>query len=473
MGKQAIGVYALNYRMRMDKTAYVLSYPSRPMTETRFMNIIEMNKVPSGTQVHVAIMSYTGYNQEDSILINKGSVDRGLFMATIYHTEKDEAKSLIHDDIIRCNPNPAKTRSMKFGNYGKINSSGFIPENQQVENRDIIIGKVVPIRENKNDPTKKIKFEDQSRAFRTTEPTFVEKNFTGRNGDGYYVAKVSLRSLRKVVIGDKFSSRSGQKGTCGNLIEEENMPFTSRGLKPDIILNPHAIPSRMTIAQLKETILGKVLLELGLFGDGTSFGNIDMKCIMDGLQQIGYESYGNEIMYDAMTGKQIECSIFIGPVFYQRLKHMVIDKLHSRSNGPMVNLTRQPAEGRCRDGGFRIGEMERDAMIAHGVAKFSEERYYYASDKYHMYICKKCGSIAQYNDGGGGGNNLGNLRGGGGGGNNDGNKKRVAYRDELIVHKCRLCENTVEFSRVNIPYCFKLLMQELLTINISTRIITE
>ena len=453
MGKQAIGVYALNYDQRMDKTSYVLSYPSRPLVDTRVMNFIQLNRIPSGHQITVAIMSFTAYNQEDSLLISKGAIDRGLFMTTVYHTEKDEDKNIIRDEIIRCKPDPAKTKGIKYGNYDKLDSQGFIPENTLVENRDVIIAKTVPIKENRNDPTKTVKYEDQSKTYRTTEECYIDKNYTGRNGDGYNFAKVRVRTLRKPVLGDKFSSRAGQKGTCGLIIPECDMPFTKDGLRPDIILNPHAIPSRMTIAQLKETILGKVLLELGMFGDGTSFGDLDVKTICNELQRIGYESNGNEVMYNGFTGEQIETSIFIGPVYYQRLKHMVNDKQHSRSIGPMVNLTRQPAEGRSRDGGFRIGEMERDVMIAHGMSKFCRERLYDVSDKYSTHVCGKCGMIACYND--------------------ESMKQTKFAKSDMSIHLCRTCGNMTDFAKVEIPYAYKLLAQELQTINIVPRIITE
>jgi len=452
MGKQAMGVYATNYDQRMDKTAYVLNYPSRPLVDTRLMNFIQLNRIPSGTQIHVAIMTHTGYNQEDSVLVNKGSIDRGLFLATIYHTEKDEDKNIIRDEIIRCKPDPQKTKGIKFGNYDKLNPEGFIPENSLVENRDVIIAKTIPIKENRNDPTKTIKYEDQSKTFRTTEETYIDKNYTGRNGDGYNFAKVRVRVLRKPVFGDKFSSRHGQKGTCGNIIPECDMPFTKNGLRPDIIINPHAIPSRMTIGQLKETILGKVLLELGMFGDGTSFGNLDVKTITKELQKLGYESYGNELMYNGLTGEQLETNIYIGPVFYQRLKHMVNDKQHSRSIGPMVNLTRQPAEGRSRDGGFRIGEMERDVMIAHGMSRFCRERLYDVSDKYAVHVCRKCGMVASFNDG---------------------NKNRMYANNDFTIHLCKTCDNKTDFAKVEIPYAYKLMAQELQTINVVPRIITE
>uniref|UniRef100_A0A6C0JKV1 DNA-directed RNA polymerase n=1 Tax=viral metagenome TaxID=1070528 RepID=A0A6C0JKV1_9ZZZZ len=452
MGKQAMGVYATNYDQRMDKTAYVLNYPSRPLVDTRLMNFIHLNQIPSGTQIHVAIMTHTGYNQEDSVLINKGSLDRGLFLATIYHTEKDEDKNIIRDEIIRCKPDPTKTKGIKFGNYDKLDSKGFIPENELVENRDVIIAKTIPIKENRNDPTKTVKYEDQSKTFRTTEETYIDKNYTGRNGDGYNFAKVRVRIMRKPVLGDKISSRHGQKGTVGNIIPECDMPFTKNGLRPDVIINPHAIPSRMTIAQLKETLLGKVLLELGMFGDGTSFGNLDIKTISSELLKLGYESYGNEVMYNGLTGEQLETSIYIGPVFYQRLKHMVNDKQHSRSIGPMVNLTRQPAEGRSRDGGFRIGEMERDVMIAHGMSRFCRERLYDVSDKYSVHVCKKCGMVASFNDG---------------------NKNRMYANTDFTIHLCKTCDNKTEFARVEIPYAYKLMSQELQTINVVPRIITE
>jgi DNA-directed RNA polymerase II subunit RPB2 len=362
MGKQAMGMYVTNFHNRMDKTAYVLSNPMRPLVDTRVMRMIKLDEIPSGAPVIVAIMSYTGYNQEDSILINKGAIDRGLFSATIYHTEKDEDKKLNGDEEIRCKPDSTKTKGMKFGNYGKLNSKGVIPENSIIENRDIIMGKVIPIKENRNDHTKLVKYEDASKMHRTTEDSYVDRNYMERNGDGYTICKVRIRTFRKPVIGDKLSSRHGQKGTIGNIIPEMDMPFTKSGQRPDIIINAHAIPSRMTIAQLKETLLGKVLLELGLFGDGTSFGELDVYTIRNELLKLGYENNGNELLYNGLSGEQIESEIFMGPAFYQRLKHMVNDKQHSRSIGPMVNLTRQPAEGRSRDGGLRFGEMERDCV---------------------------------------------------------------------------------------------------------------
>jgi len=458
--KQAIGVYALNFDKRMDKTAHVLTYPSKPLVETRLLNFIKLNNVPSGHQIHVAIMTYTGYNQEDSILINKGSIDRGLFMETLFHTEKDTDENIIRDEIIRCKPDPEKTKGVKFGNYAKLDSNGFVPENTFIQNRDVIIAKIVPIKENRNDPTKTIKYEDQSRIYKTDEETYIDKNYTGRNGDGYNQAKVRLRTLRKPVIGDKFSSKAGQKSTVGLIVEECNMPFTKNGLRPDIILNPHAIPSRMTIAQLKETLLGKVLLELGLFGDGTSFGNMSIRAIINELQKVGYESYGNEIMYDGMTGEQLEASIFIGPTYYMRLKHMVNDKVHSRSTGAVTGLTRQACEGRSINGGLRVGEMEKDALLSHGMSNFLRDRFYNCADKFEIYVCNCCGLSSIYNDGS-------SIK------NGNGKNKKERYGSDMSIHLCKTCNNTTDFSKVQIPFACKLLFQELQAINVVPRIITE
>ena len=442
MGKQAMGMYVTNYKNRMDKTAYVQTYTMRPLVDTRLMNMIQLNKIPSGNMVIVAIMSYSGYNQEDSILFNQGSLDRGLFGATIYHTEKDEDKKIQGDEEIRCRADRTKTKGMKFANYDKLNDKGVIPENTLLENGDIIIGKIVPIKENRNDPTKVIKYKDQSRVYRTSEECYVDKNYIHRNGDGYTFAKIRTRVYRKPTIGDKFSSRHGQKGTIGLVIPEENMPVNKDGLRPDIIINPHAIPSRMTIAQLKETLLGKVLLDLGLFGDGTSFGEQSIKTISDLLQKLGMERHGNDILYNGMTGEQLETSIFIGPAFYQRLKHMVNDKAHSRSFGPMVVLTRQPAEGRSRDGGLRFGEMERDCMISHGASRFTKDRIYYSSDSFQVHSCNKCGMF-------------------------------VVFNPDKKIHICKTCGNRTDFNRVELPYSCKLLFQELISMNIAPRVITH
>ena len=442
MGKQAMGLYATNFSGRMDKTSYILTYGARPLVDTRIVNLIHLNDIPSGMMVIVAIASFTGYNQEDSIIFNQEFIDRGGFSLTLYKTEKDEDKKTYGDEEIRCKPDPIKTKGMNFANYDKLNHSGIIPENTFLENKDVIIGKVVPIKGNRNDHTKIIKYSDQSKVYRTHEECYIDKNYVDRNGDGYTFCKVRTRTYRKPEIGDKFSSRHGQKGTIGMIMRPEDMPFSDSGIRPDVIINPHAIPSRMTIGQLKETLLGKILSSLGLFGDGTSFNQLPVDFISKQLLKNGFEKHGNEILMNGMTGEQIQSSIFMGPTFYQRLKHMVNDKQHSRSIGPMVVLTRQPAEGRSRDGGLRFGEMERDCMGAHGAAHFTRERLYNVSDKYEVFACRKCGMF-------------------------------VIFNNIQHLHLCKTCGNRVSFARIKIPYSCKLLFQELITMNIAPRIITD
>ena len=281
MGKQAIGIYASNFNKRMDKTAYILNYPMKPLVDTRIMNMLKISSLASGNQVIVAIMTHSGFNQEDSILFNRASVDRGLFHSTLYHTEKDEDKKVNGEEEIRTKPNKAITRNIKFGNYDKLNAQGLIPENTLLEDKDIYMGIMTSIKGSKNDNNQTVKYEDCSKSYKTHEECYIDRNYVKRNGEGYTCCKVKIRSHRVPAVGNKFSSRHGQKGTIGHIINEEDMPFTKEGLRPDLIINPHAIPSRMTIAQLKETQLGKLLLELGLYGDGTSFGNLDVKTILN------------------------------------------------------------------------------------------------------------------------------------------------------------------------------------------------
>jgi DNA-directed RNA polymerase II subunit RPB2 len=331
---------------------------------------------------------------------------------------------------------------MRHANYEKLDQNGNMPVNALVEDRDIIMAKVMPIKENKNNNAIVIKYEDHSRSYRTDEECYIDRVYTHRNGDGYNFNKVRIRTQRVPVIGDKFSSRGAQKGTIGTILPECDVPFTASGLRPDIIINPHCMPSRMTIGQLKESLMGQLLLELGLFGDGTSFTDLNVHVIRNELVRNGFHSNGDEVMYDGVTGEQIDMPVFIGPTFYQRLKHMVNDKCHSRNIGPMVSLTRQPAEGRSRDGGLRFGEMERDCMISHGAATFIKTRMFDCSDKYETHVCKMCGVIASINH-------------------------------DKHIHKCNLCQNTTSFALVQIPYACKLMFQELVAMNIAPRIVTE
>ena len=447
MGKQAMGMYALNYRERFDAMSHLLCYPQIPLVSPFVSKFYGSEKMPFGQNIVVAIMTYTGYNQEDSIMINRSFLQRGGFRSIFYRTYKDEEKknqSSGEEERFH-KPDVQLTRQMKNANYEKLGEDGFVPENKYVDNDDILIGKVVPLRIQTGTviPAGTKKYRDVSRTMRNNEIGWVDRIFRNRNGEGYSFAKVRVRQDRVPEIGDKFSSRHGQKGTCGMILNAEDMPQTASGVVPDIIINPHCIPSRMTIAQLMETLLGKVGCEVGALGDGTPFGN----CTVDGLAKLlrddlGMEPYSNEILYNGFTGRQMETNIFVGPVFYQRLRHCSADKLHSRASGPLVMLTRQPAEGRAREGGLRFGEMERDCVIAHGMSEFTKERLMECSDAFRCFSCKDCGLIAISNPVDG-------------------------------IWNCRGCGNTTNFSPIEIPYAYKLLLQELESMCISSRVITK
>lgn len=792
MGKQAMGMYALNYRERFDAMAHLLCYPQVSFVSPFMSKFYGAQAMPSGQNIVVAIMTYTGYNQEDSIMINRGSLDRGLFRSIFYRTYKDEErKNQASGEEERFQrPDPAMTRQMKNANYEKLDETGFVPENQFVDTDDILIGKVVPLRV----PTGMVipagakRFRDVSKTMRNNETGWVDRTFKNRNGEGYSFAKVRVRQDRVPEIGDKFcltedhdvltrrgwvpikdvtvddqvaqlnratgsteyvhpletmvfdhsgqmyeletqgvslhttlnhrmwvqmrdaseyglieakdmigkrvrfqcdgpvatapvdidigdyhfaagvnadawltlfgiwiaegwayikeddyiariefaankprvqkaleescrtlglafhlnakslkffinertlaesldelsvgatnkrlpkwafglsadqskmlleglclgdghetasslhyytssvglvddiqilcqhagytsyatkrylagststmrdgrvitttadawdigirrtrlrptlnhghaasqsgqreditdfhgkvyclrvptevfmvrrngrcvwtgnSSRHGQKGTCGMILDPEDMPTTASGMVPDIIINPHAIPSRMTIAQLLETLLGKMGRETGCLGDGSPFNNVTLEGITKILRDdLGMEPGGNEVLYNGFTGRQMETSIFMGPCFYQRLRHCSADKMHSRSSGPLVMLTRQPAEGRAREGGLRFGEMERDCVAAHGISEFTKERFMECSDLFRCWSCRDCGLIAVVNPKEG-------------------------------IWSCKGCGNSTSFSAIEIPYAYKLLLQELETMCISSRIITQ
>jgi DNA-directed RNA polymerase II subunit RPB2 len=447
MGKQAMGMYALNYRLRFDAMAHLLCYPQIPLVSPFMSKFYGAQSMPCGQNIMVAIMTYTGYNQEDSIMINRAFLQRGGFRSIFYRTYKDEEKKNQNsgEEERFHKPDPTMTRQMKTANYEKLGHDGFVPENAFVDNDDILIGKVVPLRVPTGSvmPAGTKKYRDVSRPMRNNEVGYVDKIFRNRNGEGYSFAKVRVRQDRIPEIGDKFSSRHGQKGTCGMILNSEDMPQTANGMIPDIIINPHCIPSRMTIAQLMETLLGKVGCELGALGDGTPFNKTTVEDLAKLLcDDLGMEPYGNEILYNGFTGKQMSTKIFMGPCFYQRLRHCSADKMHSRASGPLVMLTRQPAEGRAREGGLRFGEMERDSVIAHGMSEFTKERLMECSDAFRCYSCEDCGLLAVVNP-------------------------------EEGVWKCRGCGNRTNFCHVEIPYAYKLLLQELESMCISSRVIPK
>jgi len=447
MGKQAMGIYSTAFRNRMDTMAHILHYPQKPMVNTEPSKYLHSADLPSGQMPIVAIACYTGYNQEDSLIFNQSSIDRGLFRSSFFRTYVDEEKknSATLEDEKFCKPQKfypngkIYTEKMSYGSYDKLNDDGFVKVNSYVDGNDIIIGKVTMLKDSiEGEP----KARDLSTALRANESGIVDKTYTHSNGDGYNFVKVRVRSDRIPEIGDKFASRHGQKGTIGMTYKQEDMPYTKDGIVPDIIMNPNAIPKRMTIAQFIECVFGKVGTLAGCELDATPFRKTNVEEIAPILESMGYSGAGTEILYNGKTGEQLEAAIFMGPTFYYRLKHLVEDKLHSRATGPYQLLTMQPAEGRSRDGGFRFGEMERDNMLSHGSVQFLKERTFDCSDKYYVWIDKETGMISPVNP-------------------------------DKNIYKSLYSDNTTKFAKVQIPYSSKLFFQELQAMHINSRILTK
>ena len=443
MGKQAIGIYSTNFNMRMDTLSYLLFYPQKPLVVTQSMEFLKFKALPAGINAIVAIMCYTGYNQEDSVIMNQSSIDRGLFRSAFFRTYTSEQRieSKLKNEQFEV-PDRRQVSKYRMGNYGKLDCEGLIPPGTKVRGDDIIIGKTGLIQYDEDDEKAEIikRKTDLSEAIRPSEEGTIESVMLTTNRSGYTIAKVKCRSVRIPQIGDKFASRHGQKGTIGMTYRQEDMPFTMEGITPDIIVNPHAIPSRMTIGHLIECLNSKVAALRGLEGDSTPFTSVTVDRIANHLHQLGYQKHGNETIFNGFTGRKVDMLIFFGPTYYQRLKHMVDDKIFSRARGPVQILTRQPTEGRARSGGLRFGEMERDCMISHGAALFLKERLMDVSDKYRVHVCQTCGLFA------------------------------VADIDSQTF-RCNLCkEDSAGIVQATIPYACKLLFQELMAMHITPRI---
>ena len=457
--KQAVSLYHSNFPYRIDKMGVILNYGEIPLSKNRIYKYIHEEEHPYGFNAIVAIMCYNAYNVEDAILINEGSLKRGLYHTTYYNDyEAHEEKEKGSNKIIK-NLSKEKSIEVKPGyDYNYLGENGLIKENTEMDDKKILIGMV-----NYSD------LDSENRSDSSVYPKkgqlgYVDKAYITNDVEGKRIAKIRIREQRIPAMGDKFCSRCGQKGTIGTVIPEKDMPFTKDGVKPDIIINPHAIPSRMTIGQLVETIMSKLGLQLGKFMDATPFTTEKNKIekIGEMLTDYGMHSSGNEYLYNGMTGEQIEYSIFMGPTYYMRLKHMVKDKINYRSSGPRTLLTRQTNHGRANDGGLRIGEMERDGMIAHGCSHFLKDSMMTRGDKYKMAICNHSGTIAIYDKETH--NFFSPLI--------DGPiEAKIEGKD--IIKTTKITKYGKQFSIVEIPYSFKLLMQELSAMNVQMRLITS
>jgi DNA-directed RNA polymerase II subunit RPB2 len=426
MAKQAIGVFATNYKHRVDTTTHVLAYPQKSIVHTHVAECIHLNDMPSGINAIVAIASYTGFNQEDSIIINQGAIDRGLFHSFVFKTISIEEKKGSNSCYEIIENHEHKEESY---NYEKLDERGVIKIGQELCVGDVMISKYKIVTSKDGC---EIKTDTSLVCKNKNECGIIDNVIVKITPSGYKCVKIKTRKLRIPEIGDKFASREAQKGTCGMIFPQHDMPFTSDGIVPDIIMNPHAIPSRMTINQLLECIGAKAAVEDGDDCYATPFSehstNI-LGTLQKRLRNCGFSSDGAECMYNGITGEPFKSKIFIGPVYYQRLKHLVGDKIHARDYGSVQSLTRQPLEGRSREGGLRFGEMERDCMISHGASSFLKERLFQMSDPYKIHLCQKCGQISS-------------------------NK-----------HECSICKHNV-VCHTHIPYVCKLLIQELMGMGI-------
>lgn len=440
---QSIGLFITNYLSRVDTKSNVLIYSQTPIVQTYGHKIINYEKHPSGANVIVAIASYEGYNMEDAIIINANSLQRGLFWSYMFRTYEAEQKRYMggQEDIIGI-PEPGVRGYAGEDAYKHLPEDGIVNPEILVNSDDILIGRISPLRflgsmdqfvtgiENIRETSVRLRHGDSG---------IVDRVFLTETIDGTKLVKVVVRDLKDPEIGDKLASRHGQKGVIGLIVPQEDMPFTEDGIVPDIIFNPHGIPSRMTMGQLLEIIAGKVGALSGKYIFTPAFNPVPEKEIRNMLEAYGFRNDGKETMYDGITGRKFEAQVFVGSCFYQKLDHLVSNKIHARSRGPVTLLTKQPTEGRSKEGGLRLGEMEKDCLIAHGAALALKERF--DSDKTTISVCSECGL--------------------------------VAINDRIKNKKyCPVCKES-KIVDVEISYAFKLMLDELKSMLIYPKIVLK
>lgn len=456
--RQAIGIYATNFTKRFDTMSYIQHYPQKPLVTTRHAHFTGNDRMPNGVNVIVAVATHTGFNQEDGLIINKSAIDRGLFQITAYKSMSVSEKK-VSDREFYMFGNPIKLRdsgrqidNIKHADYTLLNEDGFVSQESYIpRGKEAAVLGVIHVRKDVKEQRQGMLMEqvvhtsyrDASKVTDVHHYGRIDKVFVTNKGVGNTerICKIRFRKVRRPELGDKGCSRCAQKGVIGMILPAENMPFTKDGIVPDIIINAHAFPSRMTIAHLVECVFAKLCTLEGLIGDGTVFLPFDKNGMFERLETHNFEKYGNEMMYNGRTGEMINTEIFLGPTFYLRLKHMVADKVHARDKGPKVMLTHQPTSGRSKFGGLRIGEMERDVVLAHGMSAFAKEAMMEKADAYTWAVCKHCGTLAK-------------------------------YAPNRGIFECTGC-NSSELSVIKTPYSFKLLMQELEAMGVQMRLTTE
>lgn len=445
MLKQALGIYQANFRKRMDTQSHILHYPQKPLVLTMQSKMIGVPKRPAGQNVVIAIMPFEGYNMEDAIILNKASIERGLMHSTFYRTYSAEEIRYPGGQKDRFEiPSPEIQGYRGDEAYRCIGEDGIAIPETHVEGGDVLIGRTSPPRflEEVTELTMmEEKRRENSITMRHREEGIVDSVMITEAPTGNKLVRVRVRSQKIPEIGDKFASRHGQKGVVGLIVPQHDMPFTEDGITPDLIMNPHAVPSRMTVGHILEVICGKAYSFRGTEMDSTAFEPIDYDGVKKMLLERGFRPDGREILYNGKTGERIEAEIFTGVIYYQKLKHLVSNKIHARSRGPVQILTRQPTEGRAREGGLRFGEMERDTLIGHGASMVLVERLLKESDVIEQLVCEDCGEIAI----------------------NDFIRKKKY---------CPVCGST-RVTPVEMSYAFKLLLDEMKASGIKPKLILE
>ncbi|OXV11421.1 hypothetical protein Egran_00819 [Elaphomyces granulatus] len=440
MGKQAIGAIASNQFLRIDSLLYLMVYPQKPMVKTRTIELVKYDQLPAGQNATVAVMSYSGYDIEDALVLNKGSVDRGFGRCQVFRKYVANLKSYSNgtkDKLVE----PEYENEVPIRKHALLDSDGLARVGEEVTAGEVYINKLIPEHAlssgiTGSDAGRPVTYLPAPQTYKLPDPSYIDKVMISVTEGESQLIKVQTRQTRRPDVGDKFSSRHGQKGVVGIIAEQVDMPFTDQGIVPDIIMNPHGFPSRMTVGKMLELVAGKAGVLSGQHGYGTAFGGSPVEEMSAILVERGFSYGGKDYLTSGITGEPLPFYVFTGPIYYQKLKHMVQDKMHSRARGPRAILTRQPTEGRSRDGGLRLGEMERDCLIAYGTSQLLLERLMLSSDKHEVDVCEQCGFMGYLN-------------------------------------WCQRCKSSRGVVKMTIPYAAKLLIQELFSMNVTARLMLE